>query len=101
VNLTYLWVVLWVALPLLAVLARSLRRVAKSTLAFLAIGALALSLLFDNLIVGLGIVAYHGEKTLGIRLPLAPLEDFFYTIVAVAVVPVLWNALGKKRDTDA
>jgi lycopene cyclase domain-containing protein len=100
VSLTYLWVVLWVALPLLVVLARSLNRIAKATLAFLAIGALALSVVFDNLIVGLGIVAYHSEKTLGLRLPVAPIEDFAYTIVAVALVPVLWNALGKKRGTD-
>jgi len=51
-------------------------------------------------IVGLGIVAYHGEKTLGVRLPLAPIEDFAYTLVATALVPVLWTFLGKKRATD-
>ncbi|MDE2409028.1 MAG: lycopene cyclase domain-containing protein [Actinomycetales bacterium] len=99
-NLTYLWVVLWVALPLLVVLARPLSRLSKATIAFLAIGTLGLSLVFDNIIVGLGIVAYDGQKILGLRLPVAPIEDFAYTLVAVAVVPVLWAALGKKRGTD-
>ena len=99
-NLTYLWVVLWVMLPLLVVLARPLLPLPKASLAFLTLGALMLSLVFDNVIVGLGIVAYHGEKTLGVRLPLAPIEDFAYTLVATALVPVLWTFLGKKRATD-
>jgi len=99
-NLSYLWDVLWVALPLLVVLVRPLSRISKSTLAFLTLGTLVLSLVFDNIIVGLGIVAYDGQKILGLRLPVAPIEDFAYSLIAVAVVPVLWLALGKKRGTD-
>lgn len=99
-NLTYLWVVLWVALPLLVILARPLSRIARSTLVFLTLGMLTLSLIFDNLIVGLGIVAYHAEKTLGLRLPIAPIEDFGYTLVAVILIPVLWRSLANKKGSD-
>jgi len=29
----------------------------------------------------------------------APIEDFFYTIAALIVVPCIWNVIGKtKRD---
>jgi len=57
---------------------------------------LTLTLVFDNLIIGTGIVDYDPEKILGIRLGLAPIEDFAYTIVALVLVPSLFNLLRGK-----
>lgn len=54
--------------------------------------------LFDNLIVGSGLVAYDESKILGIRLGVAPIEDFLYAIVAVLVTASLWQIL-RRRDT--
>jgi lycopene cyclase domain-containing protein len=52
-----------------------------------------LTLVFDNLIIASGIVDYDFEKTAGIRLFLAPIEDFAYTLVALVLVPSLFNWL--------
>lgn len=57
---------------------------------------LILTLVFDNVIILLGIVAYNSAHTLGVQLWRAPIEDFAYTIAAVMLVPYLWNK-GKKQ----
>lgn len=59
---------------------------------------LFLTLIFDNIIILLGIVGYDTDKILGIYLYKAPIEDFIYAILAVLLVPVLWNKIG---DTSA
>ena len=56
--------------------------------------------LFDSLIVSLGIVAYDHTKLLGISIGSAPVEDFFYAILAGFMIPLLWKLAGtydKKR----
>ena len=55
---------------------------------------LALTLVFDNVIIIAGIVGYDPAKLLGIYLGKAPIEDFFYAILAVIIVPVLWKRAG-------
>ena len=58
---------------------------------------LALTAVFDNAIVGFGIVGYDPQKILGIRIGTAPIEDFMYALLAAAVVPTIWHRLGKKH----
>ena len=50
-----------------------------------------LTLVFDSLIIASGIVAYDPSKILGIKLILAPIEDFFYPLLAIIVIPYLWK----------
>lgn len=57
---------------------------------------LLMTLVFDNLIIGSGIVDYDYSKTAGIRLFLAPIEDFAYTLVALVLVPSLFNLFRSK-----
>jgi len=57
---------------------------------------LLMTLVFDNLIIGSGIVDYDYSKTSGIRLFLAPIEDFAYTLVALVLVPSLFNFFRSK-----
>jgi lycopene cyclase domain-containing protein len=57
---------------------------------------LLMTLIFDNLIIGSGIVDYDFSKTSGIRLFLAPIEDFAYTLVALVLVPSLFNFFRSK-----
>lgn len=54
---------------------------------------LLLTLVFDNLIIGTGIVDYDPEKISGVRLGVAPIEDFAYTLVALVLIPSLFNFL--------
>ncbi len=97
---TYLWIAAGVAVPVsavaLAVLARAGRRVLLPALAGLVV-LLALTAVFDNVIVGSGIVAYDESRILGARLGVAPVEDFSYAIVAALALPALWVLLGRRR----
>jgi len=58
-----------------------------------AIPLLALTALFDNVLVGTRIVAYDPTKISGAFLGVAPLEDFSYPIAAVVLLPCLWSLL--------
>jgi len=64
---------------------------------FTAAAILVFTMFGDNYIVGSGIVAYDVTKILGLKMGTAPIEDFAYAVVAAFVVPVLWNALGKRK----
>ena len=61
-----------------------------------AVVMLTLTLVFDNVIIGTGIVDYDPEKISGIRLGFAPIEDFAYTLVALVLVPSLFNFLRSR-----
>lgn len=50
----------------------------------------------DSLIIHLGIVDYMYESTLSIKIGKAPIEDFFYTILATCLGLYLW----KRYDTS-
>jgi len=55
---------------------------------------LVFTAVFDNLIIGAGIVAYDPSKISGIYIGIAPIEDFAYSVAAVLVLPTLWGLLG-------
>jgi lycopene cyclase domain-containing protein len=57
---------------------------------------LVLTAVFDNFIVGSGIVAYDPELISGVRIGYAPIEDFFYALAAVILIPSLWNWLRSR-----
>jgi len=54
---------------------------------------------FDNIIIILGIVDYNPNKILGIYIYKAPIEDFFYALLAVYIVPALWRHYEKPTQT--
>ena len=66
---------------------------------------LILTLIFDNLAIWAGMFHYAPEKILGIHIGLAPVEDFFYALLAALLIPTLWRHFGsldaKKRGVDA
>jgi lycopene cyclase domain-containing protein len=97
---TYLWLAAGVAVPVsvaaLVLLARAGRRVLLPALIGLVLLVL-LTAVFDNVIVGTGIVAYDGSRILGLRLGVAPVEDFSYCVVAALALPALWVLLGRRR----
>lgn len=56
---------------------------------------IVLTALFDPVIIALGIVDYDITKTLGILWFGAPVEDFFYALYSVIIVPLIWHRLGE------
>jgi lycopene cyclase domain-containing protein len=60
---------------------------------------LILTAIFDSIIIAAGIVEYSPNKILGIYLGFAPIEDFFYAVLAVIIVPALWNVFETKKET--
>ena len=55
------------------------------------------TLIFDNVIVALGIVDYDTDKISGLVLGLVPIEDFAYTIVSVLAVSSIWHLMTRKK----
>ena len=56
---------------------------------FLSTGVLVIATaIFDNLIVGSGIVAYDENLILGIKIGYAPIEDFAYSLAAPLVISI-------------
>ncbi len=54
-----------------------------------------MTLVFDNLIVGLQIVGYNPALISGIRLGYAPIEDFGYLVTGSFLIPALWQRFAK------
>ena len=55
---------------------------------------IACTAVFDSLIIAAGIVDYDTTKILGVYIGTAPIEDFMYALLAVAIVPALWKGFG-------
>ncbi|CAN5445483.1 hypothetical protein BH09ACT4_BH09ACT4_04690 [soil metagenome] len=62
-----------------------------------ALAVLVLTAVFDNVLVGTGIVGYDATRISGAFVGVAPLEDFAYTIAAVLLLPSLWGLLAPRR----
>jgi len=62
---------------------------------------LATTALFDNVMIGIGLVDYNPELISGAFVGIAPLEDFAYAIAAVVLLPALWHLLAPRpRERD-
>lgn len=95
-NLVFLAVVAVITLTAV-VRARASGRPALSwrAIAITALIMLALTAVFDNIMIAIGLVGYNSELTNPARLGVAPLEDFAYTVAAVLLLPALWS-LGRR-----
>jgi lycopene cyclase domain-containing protein len=58
-----------------------------------AVVLLATTAVFDNVMIGIGLVAYNPDLISGAFVGIAPLEDFAYAIAAVVLLPSLWHLL--------
>ncbi|MBG6181586.1 lycopene cyclase domain-containing protein [Arthrobacter sp. CAN_A1] len=52
---------------------------------------LALTVVFDNLMIHLGFFGYNPDWISGVFVGAAPLEDFAYPLAAVVLLPALWT----------
>ena len=98
-NAAFLAVVALVALA--AALSRATGRSPRwSAIGLVAAVLLALTAVFDNLMIGAGLVAYAADRTSGVLVGIAPIEDFAYAIAAAVLAPSLWCLLARKTDDD-
>jgi lycopene cyclase domain-containing protein len=93
-NAIFLGVVAVVAI--VAIVLRRPPRWASILLAGLIL--LVMTAIFDNVMVGVGLVGYDRRLISGVFIGVAPLEDFAYAIAAVVLLPSVWMLLGNRRD---
>ena len=99
-NTVFLGLAVWASVIAAVVASRRGAKVTKYVLAALGITLVVMLIttaIFDNVIIGVGLVAYDPSTLLGIFIGLAPEEDFDYAIAAVILLPALWTALGTRR----
>ena len=99
-NAIFLAVVV-VVLAAASVLGR--RRAGSRRLSWPALGItlavlLLMTAVFDNVMIGIGLVAYNESLISGAFIGIAPLEDFAYAVAAVFGLPSLWVLLGRGRE---
>ncbi|MGH1551112.1 lycopene cyclase domain-containing protein [Leifsonia poae] len=91
--------VLVVALALAPDRARIVRRW-WAPLLIAAVVVLALTAVFDNLMIGAGLMTYTDANISGARLGLVPLEDFTYPLAALVLLPALWLLTRRRGSTS-
>ena len=55
-----------------------------------------LTAIFDNVMIASGLFDYGGHTLNGLRVGLAPIEDFAYPAAAALLLPGLWMLLSRK-----
>lgn len=97
--MTY-WALNAIFLAVIAVLALvAARRVRWAAVGVTAAVLLVMTAVFDNVMIGIGLVAYEPGLISGAFLGIAPLEDFAYAIAAVIGLPSLWVLLERKAPS--
>ncbi len=94
--MTYLLLNLAFMVPIVIYKIIMRRYLPLTEIAILTAVLLVMTAIFDNFIVGTGIVAYDPELISGVRIGYAPIEDFFYALAAVILIPSLWNWLRSR-----
>ena len=59
-----------------------------------------LTAVFDNLMIASGIMTYGERGLSGVRVGLAPLEDFAYPVAGALLLPALWLLLSGPRGRN-
>ncbi|MET4782907.1 lycopene cyclase domain-containing protein [Glaciihabitans sp. UYNi722] len=52
---------------------------------------------FDNVMIGIGLVGYDTAKISGAFVGVAPLEDFAYAVAAALLLPSLWVLTARRK----
>lgn len=68
------------------------------TMTWVMVLLVVLTAVFDSLIIAAGIVDYDYSMLLGVTIGAAPVEDFFYAVLAGVLVPNVWLWLERKQS---
>jgi lycopene cyclase domain-containing protein len=71
-------------------------RMRASALAALVL--VVLTAIFDNVMIAVDLFSYPPQHLSGIRIGLAPLEDFSYPVCAAFLVPAIFTLLAARRE---
>lgn len=97
--MTYALIVLpFAAVTLLVTLATARRPAFGRRMAASGVAAavlFALTAVFDNVMIQAGLFTYPAEHLSGLRIGLAPLEDFSYPVCAAFLVPAVFALLPR------
>ena len=58
---------------------------------------LVMTAVFDNVMIGVGLVGYEPSLISGAFIGIAPLEDFAYAVAAAILLPSLWMLLPERE----
>ncbi|WP_243224657.1 lycopene cyclase domain-containing protein [Microbacterium sp. CIAB417] len=95
-------VFLGLAVALAGLAALRARRLPRAGAIGLALGALlVLTAVFDSIMIGAGFFTYADPHLSGLRIGLAPIEDFAYPIAAAILLPSVWVLLRTRRASEA
>ncbi len=87
-------------IPVAVLLVFARKSVNWKVLGLSALALIVMTAIFDNFIVGSGVVAYNPETLLGVFIGFAPIEDFAYTLVAAVLIPLTWWWLGSRQSNS-
>lgn len=76
------------------------RRIAMVSGIVAGVALLVMTVVFNNVIVTLGIVAYDPARISGVRVGAFPVEDLAYAIAAAFLLPALWVLLERTGGRD-
>jgi lycopene cyclase domain-containing protein len=83
-----------------AVIARRRGGPRIASIALAAAVLLLMTAVFDNVMIGIGLVGYEETRISGSFIGIAPVEDFAYAIAAIVLLPSLWVLLTPRRSRD-
>ncbi|MGC5170880.1 lycopene cyclase domain-containing protein [Microbacterium sp. DT81.1] len=75
------------------------RRMAASGIASVAL--IALTAIFDNVMIAADLFTYPEQHLSGLRIGLAPIEDFTYALCAAFLVPAVFTLLAPRTPATA
>ncbi|KQS09258.1 hypothetical protein ASG04_10385 [Curtobacterium sp. Leaf183] len=76
------------------------RRIAMVSGIVAGVALLVMTVVFNNVIVTLGIVAYDPARISGVRIGAFPIEDLAYAIAAAFLLPALWVLFDRTGGRD-
>ena len=74
------------------------RRMAASALT--AVVLVILTAIFDNAMIAAGLIVYPEQHLSGLRIGLAPIEDFSYSLGAAFLVPAAFTLLTREPQQE-
>ena len=89
-----------VAVVLFAVARITRRKPAFAPLLVTLAVLLVITAVFDNVMIGIGLVGYNQALISGAFIGIAPLEDFAYAIGAAVLLPALWMLLPTRAASQ-
>jgi lycopene cyclase domain-containing protein len=93
----------FLTLVVAVVIAAMIRRRAGNGVNWSAMGItmvvlILMTAIFDNVMIGVGLVGYNETLISGVFVGIAPLEDFAYAVAAVVLLPALWTLCGARTS---